>query len=320
LTIMLASNAARADPMQSALVGLLHGLRERDYSFVTITPESHARVLARDPDRTAADLRDVFGWNLPFAAEVVPHDILECLHEAEALAEDGPLFRSRIRVSTLHGKLFVHSAFPTDTEDAVFFGPDSYRFADFIRADLIADPIRGRVLDIGAGSGVGAIVAAQLAGDPTPTLTDINPAAFPFARANAEAAGRMVQVRLTPDPRVIRGAFDLIVANPPFIADEDHLPYRDGGGMHGCAAALDWADKATEMLNPGGRLLLYAGSAIVAGEDRLLTALHELVDAQSLSLSYRELDPDIFGDMLDQPPYADVDRIAAVGARIDRPR
>ena len=317
---MLASNAARADPMQSALVALLHGLRERDYSFVTVTPESHARVLARDAGRTARDLRDVFGWSLPFAPELMPQDLLECLHEAEALQEDGPLLRSRIRVSTLHGKLFVHSAFPTDTEDAVFFGPDSYRFADFIRAELIADPIRGRVLDIGAGSGVGAIVAAQLAGDPTPTLTDINPAAFPYARASAEAAGRAVQCRLTPDPRVIRGGFDLIVANPPFIADEDHLPYRDGGGMHGCEAALDWADKAVQMLNPGAALLLYSGSAIVGGEDRLLSALQDLVEREPLALSYRELDPDIFGDMLDQPAYAEVDRIAAVGARIERLR
>jgi methylase of polypeptide subunit release factors len=315
---MLASNAARADPMHSALVGLLHGLRERDYSFVTITPESHARILARDPGRTAADLRDVFGWSLPFAVDLLPQEILECLHAAEALVEDGALWRSRVRVSTLHGKLFVHSAFPTDTEDAVFFGPDSYRFAEFIRADLIADPVRGRVLDIGAGSGVGAIVAAQLAGDPTPVLTDINPAAFPFARANAEAAGRMVQVRLTPDPRVIRGAFDVIVANPPFIADEDHLPYRDGGGMHGAQAALDWADMATQMLNPGGRFLLYTGSPIVRGEDGLLQALQDLVEDEPLSLSYRELDPDIFGDMLERPAYAEVDRIAAVGARIDR--
>ena len=36
------------------------------------------------------------------------------------------------------------------------------------------------------------------------------------------------------------------------------------------------------------------------------------------ALRYRVLDVDIFGEELEQPPYADVERIAAVGAVITR--
>jgi hypothetical protein len=63
-------------------------------------------------------------------------------------------------------------------------------------------------------------------------------------------------------------------------------------------------------------MLLYTGSPIIAGEDRLLGALSELADEAGASLRYEELDPDIFGEELDQPAYAEAgaERIAAVGA------
>jgi hypothetical protein len=37
-------------------------------------------------------------------------------------------------------------------------------------------------------------------------------------------------------------------------------------------------------------------------------------------VDYRELDPDVFGEDLDEPAYAQVERIALVGAVIVRPR
>jgi hypothetical protein len=39
-------------------------------------------------------------------------------------------------------QLFVHSSFPTEKSDAVFFGPDTYRFARFI--DSTIDTIKLR--------------------------------------------------------------------------------------------------------------------------------------------------------------------------------
>lgn len=49
---------------------------------------------------------------------------------------DDGLFTSAVRVSRVLDSLFLHSAYPTTAHDAVFLGPDSYRFADLIVAQM----------------------------------------------------------------------------------------------------------------------------------------------------------------------------------------
>ena len=82
--------------------------------------------------------------------------------------------------------------------------------------------------------------------------------------------------------------------------------------MHGAALSLDWARQAAVRLQRGGAFLLYTGSAIVDGEDRFKAALLETLG--DFDVSYRELDPDVFGEELEREDYADVERIAVVGA------
>jgi hypothetical protein len=88
--------------------------------------------------------------------------------------------------------------------------------------------------------------------------------------------------------------------------------------MIGARLSLDWAVEGARKLAPGGTMLLYTGSPIVAGEDALLTAMADAVDEAGCTLSYQELDPDIFGEELDNAAYAEakVERIAAIGAVI----
>ena len=71
-------------------------------------------------------------------------------------------------------------------------------------------------------------------------------------------------------------------------------------------------DALTRLL-PGGQLLLYTGVAIVDGKDPFLDELLPLLRSAEFEWSYSEIDPDVFGEELDQPVYAQVDRIAAVG-------
>jgi hypothetical protein len=84
--------------------------------------------------------------------------------------------------------------------------------------------------------------------------------------------------------------------------------------MHGGRLSLDLALAAAERLAPGGRLILYTGAAIVDGRDELKEALEPALAERGCSLRYRELDPDVFGEELEKPPYHDVERIAVVGA------
>ena len=304
--------------MHDSLVALLRELDADGYQFTCVTPRTHQRILARrGKDALAADLRDVFGWNLPFARDLLPGPILDALKEADGIEAAGDLHRSRFRVAELDGRLFLHSSFPTTDEDSVFFGPDTHRFARFLAAELADLPDVRHVVDLGAGGGAGGIVVAGLAEPQRVTLTDINPRALAFAAANADAAGIDVEL-VTGDLAAVDGSPDLIIANPPFMSDAGSRTYRDGGGDLGTGLSVEWAMAAMARLADDGAMLLYTGSPIVAGEDRLLGALSDAADEAGCSLRYDELDPDIFGEELDQPAYADaaVERIAAVGAVI----
>ncbi|MDB5686995.1 MAG: methyltransferase [Rhizorhabdus sp.] len=304
-----------------ALLGLLARLKADGYAFVTPTPATHAHILKRPDRREAHSLRDILGWSLPFERVSADPAILAALEQAGMIADEGRLARSRIRVSSLHGDLYLHSAFPTTAEDAVFFGPDSYRFADLIERELAAAPLGegAHIVDIGTGAGVGAIVAARVCPLARLTMTDINPMALRLATLNATAAGVQASAVLGGDLDGVPGDIDIALANPPYIIDEAGRHYRDGGDMHGGAVALRMAQDAVGRLALGGRLILYTGSAIIDGKDPLAAALGEIAAGAGCIMRYRELDPDIFGEEMARPAYADVERIAVVSAIIERP-
>jgi methylase of polypeptide subunit release factors len=311
-----AAPVAQGEP----LLELLRYLDAQDYAFVTPTPATHARVVARPGRRLADGLTDIFGWSLPFERGALDPAAFALLEAAGQIERLGPLFKSRLRVSTIDAVLFLHSAFPTDGKDAVFLGPDSYRFANLIDDELAGwrASFGARLVDIGTGAGVGAIVAARRHPGVTITMTDINPAALQLARVNARAAGIDADFIEGSDLGAVSGRFDVMLANPPYIIDEDGPDYRNGRGLHGGQVALDMARDAVPRLASDGRLILYTGSAILAGIDPLRRALAELARVAGCRLRYREIDPDVFGEELDKPAYRDVDRIALVAAIITR--
>jgi hypothetical protein len=303
------------NPADEALLALLEGLAAAGYRFVTVTPETHRRVMAHGRDRIASDLRDVFGWSLRFDDGLLPPLVREALERSGMMAREGRLCRSLVRVSSLDGRLFLHSAYPTEAPDAVFFGPDSYRFVRFLEAQLPRLPPVRRLVDLGAGSGVGAIMAAPSL--PGARLTAaINPFALRLARINGRHAGLELDTVEGRGLEAVEGPIDLVIANPPFVADPAARLYRDGGPMRGARLSLDWALAAAARIEPGGTILLYTGSAIVAGRDEYREALAARLSPLGCSLRYAEIDPDIFGELLDEPSYEAVERVAAVGAVI----
>jgi methylase of polypeptide subunit release factors len=297
-----------------ALASIIAVLKAASYHFITPTPATHARVIARRG--RAEDLRDVFGWSLPFTGDAVGADLAELMLQAEILEQRGELFRSTVRVSSLGDDLLVHSAYPTSAADSVFFGPDSYRFARFLEAELPRLAPRAHIVDIGAGAGAGAIAAARVMPDAYFTLTDINPGALRLAAVNWVMAHLgpvyFAVCDTLPDELPAHAPpIDCIIANPPYLADAAHRAYRDGGDMHGGELSLRWAKLAAERLPPGGVFLLYTGSAIVDGEDRLKAALLETL--RGFDTAYSEIDPDVFGEELEREDYAGVERIAVIG-------
>jgi release factor glutamine methyltransferase len=134
-----------------------------------------------------------------------------------------------------------------------------------------------RVADLGTGSGaIGLALAAELPlHGTTVVLTDVSPAALDVASANLAGIGRAaVNVRLAlgswadalGDDR-----FDLIVSNPPYVADADpemtqavtswepHLALF--AGPDGLDAICEIVTSTTTALRPGGWLVLEIGAA-----------------------------------------------------------
>jgi methylase of polypeptide subunit release factors len=302
-----------------ALLALGRELKASGYRFTAITPATHRLVNGRKPT-SSAGLPDIFGWSRPFRARDLPAHQIELLAQAGALHKSAALLRSGVRFASLGHQLFVHSAFPTEQSDAVFFGPDTYRFARLIAHSLPRAKIR-RILDIGAGSGAGGLHAASLLANAAPSLvlSDVNRQALHFSLVNAALNGvhdvAIVESNLFDR---IDGLFDFIIANPPYLVDPLKRLYRHGGGPFGSGLSLKIVDQAIDRLAPGGRLVLYTGAAIVAGIDGFHNALKACLTPRSVRWKYEEIDPDVFAEELKCPPYDRADRIAVVGVTLDR--
>jgi methylase of polypeptide subunit release factors len=301
--------------MSKALVELGRSLARLGYQFTTVTPTAQEIVNRRPANKEARSLRDIFGWSRPFAASLLPPQLFELMAAGEVLerAPSGDLWRSTIRFSTIDELLFAHSAFPTTTQDAVFLGPDSMRF---VAAITRSAPLAMRIVDVGCGTGVGGIVLARRGfGMNQVVLADINEQALRLARVNAELAGVAAEVVHSDVLNEVEADVDLVVANPPYLRDDQHRWYRDGAGEYGEALGARIVREALQRLRDnsrGGTLLLYTGAPIVAGRDMFLAAISDDLQRSNARYSYSELDPDVFSDELAKPAYAEVERIAAV--------
>ncbi|CAA9283934.1 MAG: HemK family modification methylase PA2179 [uncultured Acetobacteraceae bacterium] len=306
-----------------ALLRLASAVRATGYRFVTVTPATHQRVNARPGNAWARGLEDVFGWSRPFRPEVLPRGMFDLMRRAVVAVPHGEGgWRSSVRLSTLDGELFLHSAYPTTDPDAVFFGPDTYRFAAAVAAHLEARPLPvRRAVDVGCGAGPGAIVVAKARPSAAVLMVDINEAALRLARINAALAGAGNAAACRSDllSGVAGGPLDLVIANPPYLVDPAERAYRHGGGPLGAGLSLKILDAALGRLAPGGTLLLYTGAAVVNGHDPFRAAAEERLAADlGVGWTYREMDPDVFGEELDAAAYAEADRIAAVVLTVTR--
>jgi release factor glutamine methyltransferase len=129
-----------------------------------------------------------------------------------------------------------------------------------------------RVLDLGTGSG--CILVTLLAETPTATGLGVDISAVACLQASANAVMHRVQdradIRQSDWFSAVEGRFDLIVSNPPYIAESemdglagevrDHEPrlaLTDGGD--GLSAYRAIAAAAPRHLAPGGRVLVEIG-------------------------------------------------------------
>jgi release factor glutamine methyltransferase len=317
------------DP-EAALLELGFELKKLNYKFTTVTPATHERILKRDrkdsPETIpVASLRDIFGWNRRFEKKYLCSKLFELLQRSAALVIDGAegeFYRSRIRFSSLNDSLFLHSGYPTGSNNSVFFGPDTYRYVRFVleqfsRITCENSTLRPRVVDLGCGSGAAGLVLRDSCS--SLVLSDINSLALSYSRINEKLnPSSLSDVSFVESDLFlnIHGDFDLVIANPPFMMDPGERSYRHGGEQLGSELSLKIVKDGLAHLRPGGFLFLYTATAIVAGHDLFKSALSELL--YKAEYKYWEIDPDIFSEELELPNYAAVERIAAVGLVVRR--
>ena len=132
-----------------------------------------------------------------------------------------------------------------------------------------------RILDLCTGSGCIGLAVASRVKDARVTLADISQEALTVAKRNVtgqklSARVSCVQADALSDPPAFLGKFDLIIANPPYITEQEmkQLPdsvckYEPHMALYGGGDGLDFyrsiASKYSSALKPNGYLCLEFG-------------------------------------------------------------
>lgn len=156
--------------------------------------------------------------------------------------------------------------------------PETELIVELVLAHLQSRPAPYVIADLGTGSGaIGLSLLHELSlGAAQVWMTDESPDAIDVARANAAGIGRpatgarfVVGSWFDALPVELRGACDVVVSNPPYIAESDadveqsvlvHEPHRAlFSGVDGLNDIRTLADGVGDWLAPGGMFIVEMG-------------------------------------------------------------
>ena len=157
--------------------------------------------------------------------------------------------------------------------------PDTETLVEWALA-LLPEGCAHRVLDLGTGSGAVALALQHQRPACTVTAVDASADALAVASANAERLALPVQFVLSHWMDAVPGPFELIVSNPPYVADGDpHLAALTHEPLQALTSGADGLDdirhiiaQAPSRLAPSGWLLLEHGWDQAAAVQALLAS------------------------------------------------
>lgn len=144
-----------------------------------------------------------------------------------------------------------------------------------------------RFLEIGTGTGLIALHAAR---ETDAVATDANPKAVRLARTNARRNGLALELVRTDLAAGIRGPFDVVAFNPPYLAGRprDDLDRAWQGGVQGSEVSVRFLRDVGRILAPGGRAYLLVSRA--NAEARCAAEAFRVRTVASTSLFFETLD------------------------------
>jgi len=123
----------------------------------------------------------------------------------------------------------------------------------FMLAEAVSKHARGRFLEIGCGCGLTTIAAAKAGCEATGV--DVNPKAVENARLNAEANGVSCEFYVSNLFSRVKGRFDTIAMNPPYLpASGEDIAWA--GGRTGRKLTDRFLKQFDRFLTPKGHVIL----------------------------------------------------------------
>ena len=176
--------------------------------------------------------------------------------------------RDDVPVAYLTGQHEFHGLMLAVTPDVLDPRPDTETLVDWALDVLAALPPGRALVDLGTGSGAIALALKSRRPDAQVGAVDLSAAALAVARSNGERLGLAVDWHEGAWFAPLTGRmFDLIVSNPPYIAEGDaHLPALRHEPLLALTSGADGLDAIRQIvaaapahLAPGGWLLLEHG-------------------------------------------------------------
>ncbi len=232
----------------------------REMMVASGLPLNEARLLAAHAAGRARS------WMLAHDDEEAAKDALDAAHTAFVRRRAGE------PVAYILGEREFYSLMFAVTPAVLIPRPETELLVDLVLERL---PLHGSLIDIGTGSGAIAVAVAHARPDVEVWACDISMEALAVAQSNSRRHGtgiRFVQSDLLAtftSPALAGKRFDVIVSNPPYIAEGDaHLSTGDlrfephaalASGTDGLTLIRRLAAEAPAHLKPAGWLLFEHG-------------------------------------------------------------